>query len=426
MTDGQSPMRPQNQRSWKTLTPPDTLTAAVIGVAALLFFALPLLNLWLVLVAAAGFAALILTRYESLPAMTFSGAGVVAMLIGALLSPDFNAHLDALFLASALLIVAAVLRLHMTRVGDAVRAPSPNGRTTSLNGNALVTHIQFTVDGMIKSALAVNEVAAQQSSGATEQIELIELTTHQVDEFIEISKVAFERIRTLTKSAQEATETSLIGQMALDKALASMAQIRARVDQIGATTLQLAQLTQRIDRIITSVSEIATQSNLLALNASIEAARAGVHGRGFAVVADEVRALAQQSTQAAQQVRAILSEVQSAVKDTVAATEVGVKQADEGTNITRSTVSVMSQLDTTVNAAYEAIKDIANMLRTQSDGLEEIAINMERVNRITQKNIVSVRLIEQVSRSLSQMADELQGVMDTEAPISEADAITRN
>lgn len=424
MTDGQSPMRPQNQRSWKTLTPPDTLTAAVTGVAALLFFALPLLNLWLVLVAAAGFAALILIRYQALPAMTFSGAGVVAMFIGALLSPDLSAHLDALLLASALLIAAAVLRRWPAH--DAAPGLTLQSRALPMNETALVTHIQFTVDGMIKSALAVNEVAAQQSSGATEQIELIELTTHQVDEFIEISKVAFERIRTLTKSAQEATETSLIGQMALDKALASMAQIRARVDQIGATTLQLAQLTQRIDRIITSVSEIATQSNLLALNASIEAARAGVHGRGFAVVADEVRALAQQSTQAAQQVRAILSEVQSAVKDTVAATEVGIKQTDEGTTITRSTVSVMSQLDTTVNAAYEAVKDIANMLRTQSDGLEEIAINMERVNRITQKNIVSVRLIEQVSRSLSQMADELQGVMDVEAPISEADAITRN
>lgn len=314
-----------------------------------------------------------------------------------------------------MLIVAALLRLRPVRAVETVKTEHAHE-----NGHALVTHIQFTVDGMVKSALAVNEVAAQQASGAAEQIQLIEMTMHQVDEFIEIAKVALERIRGLTKSAQESTETSQAGQLALDQALDSMAQIRARVDQIGQTTLQLAQLTQRIDRIITSVSEIATQSNLLALNASIEAARAGVHGRGFAVVADEVRALAQQSTQAAQQVRGILSEVQSAVKDTVAATEVGIKQADEGTTITLSTVGVMRQLDTTVNAAYEAIKDIAAMLRTQSDGLEEIAINTDRINRITQKNVVGVRLIEQVSRSLTQMADELQGVMDTEAPIIEA------
>jgi len=410
-------MRPQNQSFVNSLPPTESLAAGLIGVAALLLGALPLLGLWTVLIAAAGLAAVLLTRDESLPALTFGGVSVTAILLGAALSPDFSAHLDAVALAASVLIVAALLRLRPRRAQEKVSVEHAPVRE---NGHTLMTHIQFTVDGMVKSALAVNEVAAQQSSGAAEQIQLIELTTHQVDEFIEIAKVALERIRTLTKSAQEATETSQMGQLALDQALDSMAQIRGRVDQIGQTTLQLAQLTQRIDRIITSVSEIATQSNLLALNASIEAARAGVHGRGFAVVADEVRALAQQSTQAAQQVRGILSEVQSAVKDTVAATEIGIKQADEGTTITLSTVEVMRQLDTTVNAAYEAIKDIAAMLRTQSDGLEEIAINTDRINRITQKNVVGVRLIEQVSHSLSQMADELQGVMDAEAPIREA------
>ncbi len=417
MTDGPSPMRPQHQRLLNRVPPTESLAVGFIGVAALLLAVLPLLGLWTVLVAAAGLAAVLLTRNESLPALAFSSVSITAVALGAALSPDWGAHFDAVVLAAGLLIVATLLRWRTARAAE---TPQTEQAAMRENGRALMTHIQFTVDGMVKSALAVNEVAAQQSSGAAEQSQLTELTTRQVDEFIEIAKVALERIHTLTKSAQEATETSQAGQQALDQALDSMAQIRARVDQIGQKTLQLAQLTQRIDRIITSVSEIATQSNLLALNASIEAARAGMHGRGFAVVAEEVRALAQQSTQAAQQVRAILSEVQSAVRDTVAATEVGIKQADEGTKITLSTVGVMRQLDNAVNAAYETIKDIAAMLRTQSDGLEEIAINTDRINRITQKNMVSVRLIEQVSRSLSQMADELQGVMDAKAPIREA------
>lgn len=408
-------MPPQNSAPHR-LSPAEARSAALTAAAALILFALPLLDLWPALIAAAGFAALLLMAYDALPPLIFAAVNSAVLIMSAALTGALSQHGDAVLLSVALLSAAALLR--RSRGAVDMRPMSADG-TQEVNGEALLTRVQYTVDGMVKSAQAVSEVATQQSDGATEQIGLIEVTTNQLDSFMELSQTALERIRSLTRSAHDATETSQQGQQALNASLEGMSQIRGQVDQIRQTTVQLAQLTQRIDRIITSVSEIATQSNLLALNASIEAARAGVHGRGFAVVADEVRALAQQSTQAAAQVRAILSEIQSAVKDTVEATEAGISQADQGTMMTRSAAGIMALLDASVKEAYEAVKDIALMLRQQSDGMEEIAINMDRVNLITQKNIVSVRLVEQVSRTLSQLADELHAAMNLPVPVEE-------
>ncbi|HLV37158.1 MAG TPA: methyl-accepting chemotaxis protein, partial [Spirillospora sp.] len=182
------------------------------------------------------------------------------------------------------------------------------------------------------------------------------------------------------------------------------------------------ELTQRIDEIILSVSEIATQSNLLALNASIEAARAGVHGRGFAVVADEVRTLSQQSTSAAQQVRAILGEIQNAMKQSVEATQAGMQGVDNGVAMTREANTIMQSLSQSVNESFKSVKAIYDVIRQQMEDLEAIAITIERIERITQQNLASTRMVETVSAGLSHLSSELQMVVAQESGSVDQDA----
>lgn len=277
--------------------------------------------------------------------------------------------------------------------------------------NQLAMHIRVTADGLARATQAINEVTTQQSNGAAEQAEAIIQTNDLLENFLSLSEQIREQARSVTLMAGHTAEFSNKGQRAIQQAIAGMSEIRTQVAAIAQTIIQLSQLTRRIDEIITSVSEIATQSNLLALNASIEAARAGAHGRGFAVVADEVRSLSQQSTSAARQVRAILSEIQHAMKETVEATQVGTQGVDAGVAMTQEADQVMQHLAHNVSESYQSVKSIYEVIRQQMEDLEQIAISMERIERITQQNLTSTRMVETVSHNLKHLSSELQAAV---------------
>jgi methyl-accepting chemotaxis protein len=272
----------------------------------------------------------------------------------------------------------------------------------------MVEQLSGTADSLAHAVKAINDVTTQQSIGASEQADLITRTNTLLSDFLDLSERVQEQARALTGVAKQATDTSENGQAAIRQAIDGISKIRDQVMAIANTILALAQYTQRIDDIIASVSEIATQSNLLALNASIEAARAGAHGRGFAVVADEVRTLSQGSTQAAKQVRAILGEIQSAMKESIRATEEGLGGVDAGVTMTQQADSVMVQLAENISSSFKAVNRIYDIIRQQVDGLEEIAISMERIDRITQKNLSSTRAVEVVALELTRVATDLQ------------------
>lgn len=326
-----------------------------------------------------------------------------------------------LLIAGAVAALGGMLRLFLSMqrsiTGTAPARPAPAApdegapitETAEVPGMAM--RMNVTVDGLVRASQAINDVTSQQAGSVGEQAEVIRQANHLLDDLLALSERVNEQTRNVTQAAERAAEVSRSGQSAIEQSIRSIDDIRTQVEAIGGTIATLARLTQRIDSIITSVGEIATQSNLLALNASIEAARAGVHGRGFAIVADEVRSLAQQSTRSAEQVRAILMEIQSAMKETVRATQVGMENVEVGVTRTREANSIMGQLAQSVNASQMAVRDISDVIQQQATGLEEIAINIDRIDRIAQQSLVGMRTVESVSTSLSRLALDLQTVV---------------
>lgn len=282
---------------------------------------------------------------------------------------------------------------------------------TDNNLKVITTSMGVTVDGLVRATRAINDVTSQQAESAQEQVEVIGNANELLDKFLELSDKISQQARSITLTSQQAAETSETGQKALEQTLRSMEDIRKQVEAIGDTIVALATHTRRIDDIITSVSDIATQSNLLALNASIEAARAGIHGRGFAVVADEVRDLASQSAQSAAAVRSILSEIKKAMKDTVEAAQTGIENVDAGAVKTQEANDVIVTLASNVRESRDAVGSIYDVIRQQADGMEEIAISMDRIQMITRQNLASTRTVESVSANLTRLANDLQTVV---------------
>jgi methyl-accepting chemotaxis protein len=377
---------------------------------------------WLALVALALLLTLLAAQDSVERALLLAAAHVAAPLLALIvrwgtLDPPLTAEHVVLGLGLLLLGQAAVIILvqpaRRTASGTAA-APSMDNIETGFTH--LVTHIRVTADGLARATQAINDVTAQQSTGAAEQVTIINDANALLENFLKLSEEIRQQARAVTLMAGHTAEFSEKGQAAIQQAIAGMHEIRTQVAAIAQTIVRLSQLTRRIDQIIMSVSEIATQSNLLALNASIEAARAGAHGRGFAVVADEVRTLSQQSTSAAQQVRVTLGEIQNAMRETVQATQVGLQGVDAGVTLTQEADQVMVHLAQNVGESYRAVKSIFDVIRLQMEDLEQIAIKIDMIDHITQQSLASTRMVETVSSNLTHLSAELQTAIAQDMP----------
>jgi methyl-accepting chemotaxis protein len=198
----------------------------------------------------------------------------------------------------------------------------------------------------------------------------------------------------------------------VQETIASMNEIKMRVEGIAENILALSEQTQQIGDIISTVSEIATQSNILALNASVEAARAGEYGKGFAVVAVEVRTLAEQSRQATAQVKAILSDIQKATNATVMATEEGTKGVDEGVQLATQTGGVIEQLAGVIEGAAQASMQVVAGGRQQASGVEQVALAMQNINQATVQGLDNTRQTEKAAQDLNDLARSLKEIVE--------------
>lgn len=313
------------------------------------------------------------------------------------------------WLIFGVLALIGITALWQGRRPQAAAAPA----ASATQPESINAHLTQTVQMLARALDSINRVTTQQAAGARQQVEVIERTNTLLTNFVDLSGRVQEQTRTLNTSARQAAESSESGSAAINQAMSGMIDIRKRVLAIADTIKTLAQFARRIDAIIGSVGEIATQSNLLAVNASIEAARAGVHGRGFAIVADEVRSLSHQSTQSAGQVRAILEEIQTVMKQAIRATEDGLSAVEEGLSVAGQADLVMSQLADNVGSAQRAVHQVYEIIRQQVDGLDEITIGIERVERVTHANLESTQSVETIAGELTRLTGDLQTAINS-------------
>ncbi|MCA0458227.1 MAG: methyl-accepting chemotaxis protein [Chloroflexi bacterium] len=303
------------------------------------------------------------------------------------------------------------------------RLPQPNAETSVVT----LPLVEKSVTAPVASPQAVGslrQLIAGQEVNLQEQVDLAAHTNNLLGQFVLNGENMQTHARSMNAATREANEHAAGGQAALQEVRTEMAGIREKVTTVAQSIRTLAQFAQRIDNIIGSVSEIATQSNLLAVNASIEAARAGVHGRGFAVVADEVRSLSHQSTQAAGQVRSILEEIQTAMRQAIKATDGGIEQVDSGVLVASHTEQLMSNLLAQVKTAQQSVSMVHDIIRRQTDGLEEMSISAERMERIAQSSLNQTRTMNQLTGELLQTADNLEVGLNKELTYLESAAVT--
>ncbi|MCY8007594.1 methyl-accepting chemotaxis protein [Bacillus haynesii] len=275
------------------------------------------------------------------------------------------------------------------------------------------------------SELISEEMQAIADSNTT-QSEMTEKSSESIHELLDrLSSVASNTgsIADLSSSMRDKAE---IGSESVHKMLEQMNFIDKSVDSAGSGLQALVSSTAEISNISSLITDISEQTNLLALNAAIEAARAGEQGKGFAVVAEEVRKLADETNKSANHIQSLVTTIQNESVETVNNIKVVQENVSSGIALSQETTGNFNEILNLVEQVASQIQEVAastqqltsgvemvqNTIQTLASGSQETSASTKAVASSTQEQLASMEEISYAAESLSQLAEELQTVIN--------------
>jgi methyl-accepting chemotaxis protein len=181
--------------------------------------------------------------------------------------------------------------------------------------------------------------------------------------------------------------------------------------ELAQKLIDLSSETAAVKNVLEVIADIADQTNLLALNAAIEAARAGEHGRGFAVVADEVRKLAERTQKSLSEINTTISVITQSVNNASEHMSTNAKAIEY---LSQNANEVEQDINSSVHAIEESITQVDETVTGYIDNSKTIAAMIKKVSsieKIAQKNQITVEEISDASSNLMQMTNNLNDLL---------------
>ena len=242
-----------------------------------------------------------------------------------------------------------------------------------------VTQVREGSDAIYSGTSEIAAGNTDLSSRTEQQASALEETAASMEELTATVKQNADNARQASQLAQSASDTAQHGGKVVDNVVKTMHEI--------------AGSSKKIADIISVIDGIAFQTNILALNAAVEAARAGEQGRGFAVVAGEVRNLASRSAQAAKEIKALIED--------------SVSRVDTGSVLVESAGDTMNDIVNAVTRVTDIMGEIASASDEQSRGIDQVALAVTEMDRVTQQNASLVQQSAAAAAALEEQASRL-------------------
>jgi methyl-accepting chemotaxis protein len=254
------------------------------------------------------------------------------------------------------------------------------------SGRSITKPLTTAITTIDTGSLQVTEAAEQVSSssnvlaeGAAEQAASLEETSASLEEISAMT-------RQNAGNAQEVKNLMNEAKEAVGRSNQSMEQLTSSMDMISKAS-------EETQKIIKTIDEIAFQTNLLSLNAAVEAARAGEAGAGFAVVADEVRSLAIRAAEAA--------------KTTSDLIENSGKEIVQGAGLVEQCNADFTEVAENAGKVHTLVNEIAVGAEEQAQGINQISIAVNEMDRVTQNTASSAEESAAASQELDALSISL-------------------
>lgn len=262
-----------------------------------------------------------------------------------------------------------------------------------------------------ESSSALASMAQEQATSSKEQATTVVEVSATVRELLVSSRQISENSANVADLAQQTTNSTQTGSVAVRNAQSALTHIRSQVDTVMQHMVGLGTKSQEIGAILNIIKELAERTNILAINATVEAMGSSESGKRFVAVADEMRNLATRVSGASKEVRTLVEDIRTAASATIAATEDGSKAVDLGEQEFRAVSIAFAAIADAVASATEATREIELGTRQQATAVEQVNVAMSSVSQGARETEVGLRHTVAASAQLSQVAKTLSTMM---------------
>ena len=277
-----------------------------------------------------------------------------------------------------------------------------------LTMRGIVAEVRQEVDRTAVQAQELTQYADAVTSNTATQRESIQSSAAAIEQMTVSIHSISDSMKELRSTAAQSVESIGTGNRRVEELEATLDRVAQIVTQIADAARQSSRNTDAVTQMAREVRDIADQTNLLALNAAIEAARAGEHGRGFAVVADEVRTLAAKSSTAAEEIQRITERIVDDGGQVERSVGEGLSGLEEGRKVMADVAKSLKSTTTMFERTNAGVDEINSASNEQAIASNRIALDVESVSRLAERNDHEVANVADAARRLRTTAQTLR------------------